>query len=190
MWFIDWNLPLYSTEICAEHKDPPHPHLPAPAEKRTKGQVQLPCLIHCCLKLTLCVSATNAQAPIAGKPASVLSISAVRLRFDFYFLVFFIFFFFCQISWDMHAVDNFSRAALNCFGDVTTLRSSLLTSQPSQVKIYCNEMEGRKVCLRASFCTACISVYHYDFCLCWLFAYLHIYTCRTVSKNSWKIPLN
>lgn len=40
----------------------------------------------------------------------------------------------------MHAVDNFSHAALTCFGDVITLRSSLLTSQPSQV-IYSNEME-------------------------------------------------
>lgn len=58
----------------------------------------------------------------------------------------------------MHVFDNFSHVTLTRFGDVITLGSSLLTSQPSQVMIYSNEMEGRKACLKASVCAACISV--------------------------------
>lgn len=100
---------VFHRDLCWTQRSPPTPS-PAPAEKRTKGQVQLPSLIHCCLKLTLCVPATNAQAPIAGKPSACFCFHHfVQSDCELVFIFCFLFFLFCQISRGMHAVDNFSE---------------------------------------------------------------------------------
>lgn len=76
MWFIDSDLPLYSTEIWAEHKDPPRGE-----ENKRAGATSF---FHSLLFKTDTGPATNAQAPITGgtAPTSVPSICAASQRFD------------------------------------------------------------------------------------------------------------